>query len=62
VPPKYPQYALHEKRLETFINWPSELKQTPEMLAEAGFYYVGQSYFHFFFKCISKYCLIFISF
>lgn len=41
MPPKYPQYALHEKRLQTFTNWPNELKQTPEMLAEAGFYYVG---------------------
>lgn len=46
--PKYPQYALHERRLQTFTNWPDELKQTPELLAEAGFYYVGQSYFHFF--------------
>lgn len=36
------QYTTYEKRLQTFQNWSKELKQTPEMLATAGFYYQGQ--------------------
>lgn len=35
------QYTTYEKRLQTFQNWPKDLKQTPEMLATAGFYYQG---------------------
>ncbi|XP_050447704.1 E3 ubiquitin-protein ligase XIAP-like isoform X1 [Cataglyphis hispanica] len=35
------QYTTYEKRLQTFQNWPKNLKQTPEMLAAAGFYYQG---------------------
>lgn len=35
------QYTTYEKRLQTFHNWPKNLKQTPEMLATAGFYYQG---------------------
>ncbi|XP_012229102.1 putative inhibitor of apoptosis isoform X2 [Linepithema humile] len=51
APPKYPQYALHERRLQTFTDWPNEVKQTPEMLAEAGFYYVGPEDFVRCFYC-----------
>ncbi|KAL0120680.1 hypothetical protein PUN28_008391 [Cardiocondyla obscurior] len=39
--PQRPEYATYEKRLQTFIGWPAHLNQTPEMLAEAGFYYGG---------------------
>lgn len=39
--PQSPEYATYEKRLQTFKGWPKNLKQTPEMLAEAGFYYGG---------------------
>lgn len=39
--PKQANYATIESRLRTYINWPVELIQTPEMLSEAGFYYVG---------------------
>ncbi|XP_039307614.1 baculoviral IAP repeat-containing protein 7-A isoform X2 [Solenopsis invicta] len=39
--PQRPEYAMYEKRLQTFRGWPRDLKQTPEMLAEAGFYYCG---------------------
>ncbi|KAM0732845.1 Baculoviral IAP repeat-containing protein 2 [Formica fusca] len=35
------QYTTYEKRLQTFHNWPKNLKQTPETLAAAGFYYQG---------------------
>lgn len=35
------QCTTYEKRLQTFQNWPKNLKQTPEMLAAAGFYYQG---------------------
>lgn len=39
--PQRPEYATYEKRLQTFRKWPKDFKQTPEMLAEAGFYYGG---------------------
>lgn len=35
------QYTTFEKRLQTFRDWPKDVKQTPEMLAAAGFYYQG---------------------
>ncbi|XP_012151449.1 death-associated inhibitor of apoptosis 2 isoform X2 [Megachile rotundata] len=39
--PKKPNHATYEGRLSTFIGWPENLKQTPEMLSSAGFYYDG---------------------
>ncbi|CAL7946636.1 unnamed protein product [Xylocopa violacea] len=39
--PKKVDHATYEGRLRTFSNWPENLKQTPEMLASAGFYYNG---------------------
>ncbi|OXU22592.1 hypothetical protein TSAR_012529 [Trichomalopsis sarcophagae] len=39
--PRQPKHATYEGRLRTFQGWPSILRQTPEMLADAGFYYVG---------------------
>lgn len=39
--PANPKYAVYEKRLQTFTDWPKDLTQTPEMLAAAGFYYTG---------------------
>lgn len=39
--PKKPNHATYEGRLRTFCGWPENLKQTPEMLAGAGFYYTG---------------------
>lgn len=41
--PKRPRYASYESRLGTFSLWPVELVQTPEVLAEAGFYYEGRA-------------------
>lgn len=43
------QYTTYEKRLQTFHNWPKNLKQTPETLAAAGFYYQGQRENYLFF-------------
>ncbi|XP_045474277.1 baculoviral IAP repeat-containing protein 7-A [Harmonia axyridis] len=39
--PKKPSCATLESRLRTFNTWPSQLIQTPEDLANAGFYYEG---------------------
>lgn len=41
--PKKPQYATYEGRLSTFRGWPANIRQTPEILASAGFYYDGIS-------------------
>lgn len=40
--PKRPRYATLESRLNSFTAWPTELIQTPEILAQAGFYYEGR--------------------
>ena len=40
---KYPSYASLAARLTSFTGWPIDMRQTPEMLSEAGFYYVGKS-------------------
>ncbi|XP_063622095.1 death-associated inhibitor of apoptosis 1-like [Cydia splendana] len=42
VPP-HPRYNTEADRLRTFKDWPKSMKQKPEELAEAGFYYIGQS-------------------
>lgn len=39
--PSRPEYATYEARLQTYKDWPADIKQTPEMLSAAGFYYVG---------------------
>jgi len=46
--PCRPEYATYEARLQTYKEWPTDIKQTPEMLATAGFYYVGQNHIYFF--------------
>lgn len=38
--PKYPQYAEETVRLESFEDWPVQLKQTPIELVKAGLFYV----------------------
>lgn len=40
--PRQPKHATYEGRLRTYQGWPEGLRQTPEMLADAGFYYVGE--------------------
>jgi len=41
--PLHPSYATPEARLRTFREWPPALKQQPQELADAGFYYIGLS-------------------
>ncbi|KAL3883186.1 hypothetical protein ACJMK2_029477 [Sinanodonta woodiana] len=38
---KSPLYADLPVRLDTFIKWPLDIRQTPHKVAEAGFYYTG---------------------
>lgn len=49
--PKYQQYAIKDVRLGSFGNWPSNRRQRPESLAEAGFFYSGKSDIVFCFYC-----------
>ncbi|GJQ74492.1 putative apoptosis [Trypoxylus dichotomus] len=37
----YPKYALVDKRLESFADWPISIRQKPKDLAGAGFFYRG---------------------
>ncbi|EFN85667.1 Apoptosis 2 inhibitor [Harpegnathos saltator] len=39
--PSNPKNTTYEERLRTFVGWPTDHKQTPEMLSAAGFYYTG---------------------
>ncbi|KAL3883678.1 hypothetical protein ACJMK2_029917 [Sinanodonta woodiana] len=36
-----PKYHTYHSRLSTFTKWPSDMTQTPELVAQAGFYYTG---------------------
>lgn len=40
---KFPEFKLMSKRLKSFEIWPVGIKQRPQELAEAGFFYNGQS-------------------
>jgi baculoviral IAP repeat-containing protein 7/8 len=40
--PRYPSFKLLQDRLRTFDTWPIQLRQRPEELAAAGFYYSGK--------------------
>ncbi|XP_030570106.1 death-associated inhibitor of apoptosis 1 isoform X1 [Drosophila novamexicana] len=39
--PEYPEYAIESARLRSFEDWPRNMKQKPQQLAEAGFFYTG---------------------
>nr|CAD7573792.1 unnamed protein product [Timema californicum] len=41
--PVFPQYASIDARIKSFDGWPLSLKQRPDQLSEAGFYYTGKS-------------------
>ena len=43
VTPKIGKYSTIESRLKSYILWPACLEQTPQQLAEAGFYCCGVS-------------------
>lgn len=38
---KYPEYAVEAARCRSFAEWPRIMKQKPEELAAAGFFYTG---------------------
>ncbi|CAG0879392.1 unnamed protein product, partial [Darwinula stevensoni] len=39
--PSHPQYATKEARKKTFDSWPENMSQSPEQMADAGFFYIG---------------------
>ncbi|XP_035907579.1 death-associated inhibitor of apoptosis 1-like [Anopheles stephensi] len=41
--PEYPNYAIEADRLKTYEDWPTSLKQKPQQLSDAGFFYTGKS-------------------
>jgi len=40
--PQHPAYNTYEARLWSYESWPRSLKQKPDKLSEAGFYYTGK--------------------
>lgn len=44
--PKFPQYAVYSKRLDSFENWPEYLPVAKEDLVEAGLVYTGEYTMH----------------
>lgn len=40
---EFPSYAVEPRRLRTFQDWPKAMKQKPEQLADAGFFYTGMT-------------------
>lgn len=41
ISPKHPQYTTASSRLASYEIWPRSMKQCPENLTDAGFYYTG---------------------
>lgn len=41
--PHYPEYKSYKARLKTYEEWPKYMKQTPEELSKAGFFYTLKS-------------------
>jgi len=46
--PRYSNYSTFESRIKSFKNWSSHLKQTPSIMAQAGFFYLGTDKCFFF--------------
>uniref|UniRef100_A0A182QB33 RING-type domain-containing protein n=1 Tax=Anopheles farauti TaxID=69004 RepID=A0A182QB33_9DIPT len=40
---QYPDYATEAARLASFSSWPKSIKQTPEQMVDAGFFYTKKS-------------------
>jgi hypothetical protein len=40
--PKFPQYAVYSKRMESFENWPEYIPVKKDDLVEAGFVFTGK--------------------
>jgi baculoviral IAP repeat-containing protein 7/8 len=39
---EHPEFALESQRLKSFEDWPKTIRQKPEQLSDAGFYYTGK--------------------
>lgn len=37
--PEFPEYAIERIRLRSFDDWPTVMRQTPEQMADAGYFY-----------------------
>ena len=48
--PKHTQFTIEAQRVGSFHNWPAYKHQTPQQLAEAGFFYAGILKFHKYFR------------
>lgn len=53
-PPRFRDYADYRERLSSFEFWPIQIKQTPEQMAEAGFFYKGSDDLVQCFQCSLK--------
>lgn len=40
--PEHPEFAVEAKRVESFEDWPKTMRQKPQILSDAGFYYTGK--------------------
>ncbi|KDR09161.1 baculoviral IAP repeat-containing protein 3-like [Zootermopsis nevadensis] len=40
--PMHPSYNTYDSRVRSYENWPRSLKQKPDKLSDAGFYYTGK--------------------
>ncbi|CAO1309604.1 unnamed protein product [Diamesa hyperborea] len=40
--PEHPEYAIEAKRIESYEDWPKTMRQKPQQLSDAGFYYTGK--------------------
>lgn len=40
--PEHPEFAVEAKRTESYKDWPKTMRQKPQQLSDAGFYYTGK--------------------
>jgi baculoviral IAP repeat-containing protein 7/8 len=40
--PEHPEYAVEANRLKSFEDWPKTMRQKPQELSDAGFFYTGK--------------------
>lgn len=48
---EHPDYVLEVSRMKTFCSWPKSIRQRPQELVEAGFFYTGQGDMVICFSC-----------
>jgi baculoviral IAP repeat-containing protein 7/8 len=49
--PRHPEYMTHLSRKESFSLWPISMRQKPDDMVEAGFYYTSRGDFVFCYYC-----------